>query len=442
MRALTNDSTNLQINMRRKHHTSTAKSISLTPIVGACLGSALLAGWPATNARAQGADAARVDKLEKENADLKKRLDALEAKEGMAPGKSYVVKATGDMTLSGFVTASYFYDTSVPGDNTSNGYLWNTSHNAFSLNKVKLTLASAPVERSGDTWDSAYRVSLIFGEDAPIVNTGGEAQGMESLREAYVELNAPIGTGLNIRVGQLISLLNYESGDGGAVNANFSQGYQWFYTGNGPAAGVQLGYTLSDVLDVKLRVQNGMYSGPFDGNSAKTVMGALGIKPDEKTWFSLIGFGGDEGNTLSLIGASLLAGRTFGENITTGLELDYFNFDRHAAGHSDLYSIGGWFSYDFNPKFGVAVRAEYLRDPDAFGIPGVPGGGFRGNPNTVIASTDPDGDLTSIALTLNIKPVPNVKIQPEIRFDNTSYKNGFDGQTSRFLVGMGISYLY
>jgi hypothetical protein len=421
--------------------------------MGACLGGAILAGMPASHAQAQGTvDAARVEKLEKENQDLKKRLEALEQKEGTAPGgaiKSYAVKALGDSTLSGFVTASYFYDTSVPADGKSNGYLWNTSHNAFSLNKVKLTLASAPVERSGDTWDAGYRVSLIFGEDAPIVNTGGEAQGMEALREAYVELNAPLGTGVNLRAGQLISLLNYESGDGGAANANFSQGYQWYYTGNGPAAGAQLGYTFTDWLDLKLRVQNGMYAGPFDSNSAKTLMGAIGIKPDSNTWLSLVGFGGKENANTAVYGASLLGGRTFGK-FTAGVELDWFKFDGHGilpngapASDADLYSAGIWLSYDFTSKFGVAVRAEHLNDPDGGGIPGVPlRGDFDDSPTGSITSPDSDGKINSVALTLNFKPVPYVKIQPEVRFDNTTYKDGFDGQENRFLVGMGVSYLF
>lgn len=416
----------------------------MTPFVSACIGGALLAGLPVTNAQAQGAGAARMEKLEKENQDLKKRLDALEQKEGAAPGKSFTVKSTSELTLSGFVTASYFYDTSVPADGKSNGYLWNTSHNAFSLNKFKLTLANAPVERSGDTWDAAYRVSLIFGEDAPLVNTGGAAQGMDELREAYVELNAPIGTGLNIRAGQLISLLNYESGDGGAANANFSQGYQWYYTGNGPGAGVQLGYTLSDMFDVKFRVQNGMYAGPFENNSAKTMMGAIGIKPDDKTWISLVGFGGKENSALAVYGASILGGRKFGDKFNAGVELDWFRFDGIAGGSdADLYSAGVWLGYDFTSKIGVAVRAEHLSDPDGGGLPGVPlRGSATASPTGSITSTDADGKITSIALTLNIKPVPNVKLQPEIRFDNTTYKGGFDGQENRFLIGMGATYLF
>jgi hypothetical protein len=408
-----------------------------------CLGSAFAGA--ATLGFAQ--DAPKLDQLSKENESLRKRLEALEAmaqKEGLVPSdkpSAMPIKALTESVLSGFVTASYFYDTSVPGDRVSNGYLWNNSHNAFSLNKVKITLASPGVERSGETWDAAYRVSLIFGEDAPVVNTGGEAQGFEPLREAYLELNAPVGTGLNLRAGQLISLLNYESGDGGAVNANFSQGYQWFYTGNGPSAGVQAGYTFTDWLDLKLRLQNGMYAGPFDSNNGKTMMAALGFKPDEKTWISLIAFGGDESETMSLWGGSLLAGRTFGTKITTGLELDYFKFDNEGGvGDAKLWSIGGWFGYDFTPKIGVALRAEYLNDPDGGGLRGISLGGRAGS--ALLPGADADGEITSIALTLNIKPVPNVRLQPEIRFDNTSYKDAFDGQENRFLIGMGASYLF
>ncbi len=418
---------------------SRLRPFSKTCIIGSAVVGAVSLG--------QAQDATKLDQLSKENESLRKRLEALEAvaqKEGLVPsGKpaSMPVKALSESVLSGFVQASYFYDTSVPGDRKSNGYLWNTTHNSFSLNKVKVTLASPAVERSGEKWDAAYRVSLMFGEDASVLNTGGELQGMESVREAFIELNAPIGTGLNLRAGQMISLLNYESGDGGAANANFSQGYQWYYTGNGPGAGVQAGYTLTDWLDVKLRLQNGLYAGAVDGNNAKTVIGALGIKPDSKTWISLLGFGGDESSSFSILGGSVLAGRTFGSQITTGLEFDYFKFDNNGgAPDADLWSIGGWFSYDFTPKVGLALRAEYLNDPDGGGLRGISVGGRSGS--ALPPGPDDKGEITSVALTLNLKPVPYVKLQPEIRFDNTSYKGAFDGQESRFLVGMGASYLF
>ncbi|MFO1497369.1 MAG: outer membrane beta-barrel protein [Verrucomicrobiota bacterium] len=399
-------------------------------------------------------DAARVDKVERENQELKQRLDALEAmakKEGIVPSGQApkMVSALSDISLSGFVQASYFYNTKEPADQKSDGYLWNTTHNSFSINKVKVTLASKPVERSGEKFDAGFRTSLIWGEDAPVLNTGNPIGGLEELREAYVEMNVPLGEGLNVKAGQLISLLNWESGDGGAVNPNFSQGYQWFYTGNGPSAGVQLGYTFTEWLDVKVRVQNGLYAGPIDGNHGKTVVGSIGIKPNSKTWFNLLGWGGDESSTLSVKGGSLLAGHDFTDQFHTGLEFDYFNFDPDGAPSGDLWSIGAWIWYDFTPKVSLALRGEYLDDEKGLGIKGIglPGSSRSnpsGNVNSAIGlgSPDPDGDLSSITLTLTLKPLPNIRIQPEIRYDHTSYAGGLDGKKDRFLIGAGVSYLF
>jgi len=402
----------------------------------------LLAGLPATNAQAQGADGARVDKLEKENADLKQRLEALEAKEGMAPGKSYVVKATSGITISGFVQASYFYNTDHPADGLSDGYLWNTKDNSFSLNKFKLTVASAPV--ATDKWDAGFRASLIFGDDAPQLNTGG-ANGtgantsFNDLREAYVELNVPIGTGLNIKAGELISLLNYESGDGGAANVNFSQGNQWWFTGNGPSAGVQATYNFTDKIGLTLRVDNGLFQGPVDNNSGKAFSGSLNIKPTSKLWANLYFFADDQPGGTDCKGFGTIGGFQVTDKLGTGWEIDYFNFDKPAwdpDGASDLWSLGGWVWYDFTSKAGVALRADYIDSPDPLmGLgPAVrPGAGI---------TTVGDSYLGSVTCTLNLKPTQNIKIQPEIRYDYTSFSGGLDGSDNRVTIGCGVSYMF
>src|SRR4051812_42018243 len=178
---------------------------------GACVGTALIASSPGVFAQSDSGNTVRVERLEKENADLKKRLDMLEGmaqKEGLTPGAPppYVVKALSEIQLSGFVQASYFYNTANPKDGMSDAYLWNTKDKSFSLNKFKLTAASKPVE-SGK-WDAGFKASLMFGEDAPQLNTPGNNSSFNDVREAYVELNVPIGTGLNIKAGELISLLN------------------------------------------------------------------------------------------------------------------------------------------------------------------------------------------------------------------------------------------
>jgi hypothetical protein len=127
-----------------------------------------------------------------------------------------------------------------------------------------------------------------------------------------------------------------------------------------------------------------------------------------------------------------------------GTELDYFNFehDPKSAGfgdHSDLWSAGLWLTYDVTEKVGLALRAEYLDDTDGFGMNGL---ALAGRAGSAIASPDADGEVASVAFTVNWKPVPNIKIQPEIRYDHTSYKDGYDGVEDRLTIGAGISYLF
>jgi len=391
-----------------------------------------------------------IEKLEKENQELKKRLDLLEEmakREGLIPsgGKADPpVSALSEVTLSGFVTTSFFHDSSDPPasiGHQSPGYLWNRVNDSFTINKVKITLASPQVQNNGDKFDAGYRVSLIAGSDAPFVNTKASTIGFDYLREAWVELNVPIGTGLDVRMGELISLLNYESGDGGAVNANFSQGFQWFFTGNPPAAGIELGYKLTDWLDVKFRVQNGLYAGPVDNNDSKTFVGEINIKPMQKLWFSLIGFGGreDAGFTQKVSGASLLGGWQATEQLGFGTEFDYFIFSNPETftppGDSPVWSIGGWATYDFTKKVGLGLRAEYL--DDKYGVDAAGGAlGFQNPAGT-------GQELSSVALTLNYKPVPTIKVQPEIRYDHTSWSGGFvNGKQNRIIYGVGASYLF
>ena len=435
-------SANHQTNRRQKPSRQHARRLAAA---GAGLGLLATAGLSASAQTA--ADSPTLADLAKQNQALQQRLDTLEdlvKKEGLTPGgtTTNLVSAMNKMTISGFVQASYFYDTRRPGDGFIDGYLWNTEDNSFSLNKFKLTVASDPV--ASDKWDAGYRVSLLFGDDAPDLNTGGAFgtggnTSFNDLREAYVELNVPIGTGLDVKAGELISLLNWESGNGGAANPNFSQGNQWWFTGDGPSAGVQATYNFTDKIGLTVRVDNGLFQGPVDVNSGKNFSGSLAFKPTKNLWINLIGWyesaSGGSGSDIS--GISTIGGFQVTDKLGTGWEVDYFNFSS-SANASDLWSVGGWIWYDFTPKVDLALRADYVDNRDGLLGPAVrPGAGLPFSP-------DSDGHLGSVTLTLNYKPVPNIKIQPEIRYDYTSYSGGLEvnGKKDRIIVGCGVSYLF
>ena len=423
--------------------TKPKRSTTKDLMTSTCVGLITTAGLAA---QAQTTDADRINQLESKNQTLQQRLDALEdvvKKEGLAPSgtSTNMVSALSKINISGFVQASYFYNTRRPADGMNDAYLWNTKDNSFSLNKFKLTVASDPV--ATDKWDAGFRASIMLGDDATALNSAGSSgtganTSFNDLREAYVELNVPIGTGLDIKAGEMISLLNWESGDGGAANPNFSQGNQWWYTGNGPSAGIQATYNFTDKIGLTVRVDNGLFQGPVDVNSGKAFSGSLNFKPTKDLWFNLIGWyesasGGD--NDIS--GFSMIGGYQVTSKLGTGWEADYFNFSS-TANASDLWSVGGWIWYDFTSKVDLALRADYVDDRDGLLGPAVRSG--AGLP----FSPDSDGSIGSVTLTLNNKPVPSIKIQPEIRYDYTSYANGLavNGKKDRIIIGCGVTYMF
>ncbi len=419
--------------------------------LAAGIGLAVWAGDVAVHA--QDGQAAAITKLEQQNAELQKRLDALEKtvdNQGIGSGAGDSkeiappppVTAATAITLSGFVQTSYFDNLENPSGGNNAGYLWNTRNNNFSINKVKLTLASPAVVNSGDKWDAGYRLSLMAGEDAPILNTNSGTNGFQYLREAYVDFNVPIGNGLDVKAGDMISLLNYESGDGGAANENFSQGYQWYYTGDGPETGVQLTYAFTDWLDVKVRAEDGLFSAIATRNQ-KGIMGAIDLKPTSKFWLTLIGFGGEGIDTENADGGEILAGYQITPKLGTGFEGDYFHLSEDGGPSGDLWSAGTWIWYDFTPTVGLAFRGEFLDDPQGVGLNVSDPNSLAPAPHGAgISSPDSNGTLASLTLTLNWKPTPNLKIQPEIRYNTTTYSGGFDGKSDQIIMGCGMTYLY
>jgi hypothetical protein len=208
---------------------------------------------------------------------------------------------------------------------------------------------------------------------------------------------------------------------------------------------VQLDYAFTDWLDAKFRVSNGLYQGPVDNNQGKSVMGSINLTPTKDSWVNLIGFGGDglaiPGLVENVDGASAIGGYQVTSKLGTGFEADYFHFDPQGIASGDLWSLGGWVWYDFTSKVGVAFRAEYLDDKDGLGLDATHG--VAPSPfGDGIMSADANGDLESFTFTVNLHPTPQLKIQPEIRYNHTSYTAGFDGKRDQFIVGAGASYLF
>ena len=131
-------------------------------------------------------------------------------------------------TISGYVDTSAIWaigeggNANFPGrTNDGAGYV-----DGFNLNVVQLSLAS-PLDESD--WAAGYQVDLWLGPDSKWLasNTFGGDNADLGIKQAYVHLRAPVGNGLELKMGHFDTIIGYEVGSSPA-NPNFSRSYGFF----------------------------------------------------------------------------------------------------------------------------------------------------------------------------------------------------------------------
>src|SRR5258706_11373738 len=136
-----------------------------------------------------------------------------------------VMTALSTTTLSGYVDTSAQWNFGT-GNNRLPDYKFGGSSKAdgFNLNVVQLRLEKPLSE---EEWAAGYRVDLWAGPDANVLGTQSTlATGSSdfAIRQAYVALRAPVGNGLDFKVGVFDSIIGYESVESGS-NPNYTRSY-------------------------------------------------------------------------------------------------------------------------------------------------------------------------------------------------------------------------
>ncbi len=126
---------------------------------------------------------------------------------------SAVATALSSTTIGGYVDTSAHWNFGT-GNYNQPPYKFNSPSKAdgFNLDVVQLTI-SKPLDET--PWSAGYRVDLWAGPDANTLGTtsfmamGGASD--FAIRQAYVSLNAPVGNGIDFKVGVFDSILGYET---------------------------------------------------------------------------------------------------------------------------------------------------------------------------------------------------------------------------------------
>ncbi|MBI1952726.1 MAG: outer membrane beta-barrel protein [Candidatus Omnitrophica bacterium] len=319
--------------------------------------------------------------LKKEISDLKTRLNQLERRlsdqEARAAEAPKVVTASGqeipswvrDVNLSGFVDASYVYNTQRPKNRANSLRVFDTEANGFQPHALEIVLQKPVSEESR----VGFRTDLDFGEDAEVVGavtTGlGSTTDEVDLQQAYAEALFPVGSGLNVKFGKFVTLHGaevIESKD----NWNFSRSILFGYAIPFTHTGLRMSYQLAPWLSTYFGVNQG-WDVVDDNNTGKSLEWQVAATPTEKTFLSVAGMHGPEQANDNRDDRHLLdvvLGYNPTEKLALKLNYDYGQ-EQDAVSESpgenaSWHGVAGYARYQVNDWYALAARAEYFADFD------------------------------------------------------------------------------
>jgi hypothetical protein len=288
---------------------------------------------------------------------------------------SAVMTTLSSTTISGYVDTSAQWNFGTGNVNLPPYRFGGPSKaDGFNLDVVQLRI-ERPLDES--QWAAGYRADLWLGPDAktlgPQSNLAGDS-GDFAIRQAYVALRAPMGNGLDFKVGVFDSVVGYETIESPS-DPNYTR--SWGNTIEPTThTGLLASYRFTDLISASAGVANtvgpqinGRASAPYgpDAESYKTYMGSLALTAPDSMGF-LAGstlYGGvvngfsdsyEENLTSWYVGSTLATPVT---GLRVGAAFDLLNVHNMSG---ETWSVGGYASYQATEKLSFHGRAEYLRD--------------------------------------------------------------------------------
>lgn len=288
--------------------------------------------------------------------------------------------ALSSTTISGYVDTSAQWNFGTGNANPAQYAYGAGKADGFNLNVAKLAI-SKPLDEA--QWAAGYQVDLLFGPDAEALNTLMDA-GELAIQQAYVALRAPLGNGLDFKVGVFNSIVGYESFDS-YKNPNWTRSYGYTMEPK-THEGVLVSYQFTDWLTAQAGVANTF--GPIIGERAqdygraesyKTYMGSLAFTVPKDTGFiegSTLYVGFINGFNSQAVGQALPDGATdshlyAGATLNTpvkdlklGAAFDYAWLHVYGPGYNLrpwAWNIAGYASWKLTEKLSVHGRGEYYR---------------------------------------------------------------------------------
>ena len=323
----------------------------------------------------------------------------LQADEKLNP----LLTAVTPTTVNGYVNTSIHWN---PGSGNANppAYAFNKGkQDGFNLDVVSLALEK-PLDEA--QWAAGYKAELLFGPDANTLATLSSASTASgglpadfAIKQAYLALRAPIGNGLDFKVGVWDTPIGYETFDA-HKNPNYSR--SWGYTIEPTThTGVLMSYQLCKWASASAGMANtfgpsiNARGNPPKAESYKTYMASLGLTAPEEWGFvsgstlsACIINGFNSGTAGGADQTSFYVGSTLNTPVKwlkVGASYDHLATTSDFGGSSYANAFGLYSSIQVpDSKVSVHFRGEYANtDTSLFGS----GANLSGGNSEVFAAT-------------------------------------------------------
>ena len=317
---------------------------------------------------------ARLEKLE--NRVAQSELTGTSAS-GDKPAAAVLALPSGlqGLGMSGYVDMSYVYNFEHPdpgAGRANRARVFDTDAGGFTPHVAKLVLEK-PLT---DEMPVGFRTDLFFGDDAELIHSTGEGTATDqfALEQAYVTARAPLGNGIDFKLGKFVTLLGAEVIES-PNNWNFSRSFLFGYAIPFTHTGVLASYSLGDLGSVTAGVVNG-WDIVDDNNNGKSLLGNITITPVKGVTLAFNGITGPERTSdnrndrtvLDFVGSwNPIDPLTFMVNYDYGHESSTAHGATPAAAGFDTANWQGlalYAKYAFTPKWSLAGRAEWFNDMD------------------------------------------------------------------------------
>ncbi len=341
-----------------------------------------------------------------------------------------VLTALSSTTISGYVDTSMIWKIGkgnfpLPG----RAYDGADKQDGINLNVVGITIEK-PLDET--EWAAGYKVDLLFGPDAEDYGTGNNWNGDQfAIKQAYVALRAPLGNGLDFKIGVYDNPLKYESFES-FRNPNYSRSYGYLLEPNA-FTGVNISYKFTDWISVF----GGVADSPSNEINARASKAGV-VSENVKTYYGGVtltapsDFGFLEGSTLTAglydglaSNAPATGGDTTGlfvgttmntpvKGLAVGAAFDY-RWQRDdglytTAGtrYGNEYAVGAYLVYSGIEKWKFALRGDYYNS-----------GLNNGTPFSFYGSSNEEGaELLAVTATADYQLWENVITRLEFRWDH------------------------